>query len=577
MALLNQGISSSSSFKKGGIGYFNTLISGMKIERETFIAHYKDLQENISPRRGRFFEQDRNKGNKRHKAIINSIGTQALRVGVAGLLNGTMSPSRPWFALETFNTDIMEDAATRDWLFKVEIILRTILNESNFYNMAPVFLKELLLFGTSFMTHVNDFEDVARFYAHTAGSYMLAQNDRLEVDTMAREFEWPVIQIIKQFGLENTSRSIKEAYDKGNYNAWYPIVHFVEPNDDFTANHPLTATKQFTSVYFEPGNDGRESDKFLSKSGFDQFPGYAARWDVTEGDVYGVDCPGMTALGDVKQLQIEEKEKAKGIAKMVSPPLQGPPSVKNTPVSGLPGGLTVYEGDDQKQKLQPIYQVDPRLQELRLDMTAVERRIENAFFNDLFLAISNMEGIQPRNQLDLSQRNEERLIQLGPVLERIHGEFLEHMIDRLFIQSLNANILPPPPPAIQGSALRIRFISTLAMAQRAVVVQDIERLTQFIGVVAQSGKPEVLDKYDADQAVDEYGRAIGIPPRVVKSDDVVAEIRQQRAEQQAQQQQMERAAATVEMAKTGSEIDASADSPLDRIGEELGSEGAEGG
>jgi hypothetical protein len=95
--------------------------------------------------------------------------------------------------------------------------------------------------------------------------------------------------------------------------------------------------------------------------------------------------------------------------------------------------------------------------------------------------------------------------------------------------------------------------------------------------VAQNGKPEVLDKYDADQAVDEYGRAIGIPPRVVKSDDVVAEIRQQRAEQQAQQQQMEQAAATVEMAKTGSEINASADSPLDRIGEELGSEGAEGG
>jgi len=576
MALLNQTISGSSSVEKGDIGYYNTLIQGMKLERNSFIAHYKDLQEYISPRRGRFFEEDRNKGTKRHKVIINSVGSQALRVAVAGMLNGTMSPSQPWFALETFNPDIMEDGATRDWLWKVELILRTILNGSNFYNMSPVFLKELLLFGTAFMTHVNDFEDVARFYTHTAGSYMLAQNDRLEVDTVAREFEWPVIQIVKAFGLENVCLSIKNAYDKGNYNAWYPIIHFIAPNDDFSVSSEQGARMQFASIYYEPGNTGKEKEKFLSKGGFDQFPGYAARWDVTEGDIYGVDCPGMTALGDVRQLQIEEKEKAKGIAKMVSPPLQGPPSVKNTPVSGLPGGLTVYEGDDQKQKLQPIYQVDPRLQELRLDMDAVERRIKDAFFNDLFFAISDMEGIQPRNQLDLSQRNEERLTQLGPVLERIHGEFLDKMVDRLFMQALNANILPPPPPAIQGSPLRIRFISTLALAQRAVVVQDIERLTNYVGAVAQGGKPEVMDKFNADQAVDEYGKAIGVPPALIVSDDVVAEIRQQRAEQQAQQQQMEQAAAAVQMAKTGSEIDASADSPIDRISKDLGAGEAEG-
>jgi hypothetical protein len=110
-----------------------------------------------------------------------------------------------------------------------------------------------------------------------------------------------------------------------------------------------------------------------------------------------------------------------------------------------------------------------------------------------------------------------------------------------------------------------------------VVVQDIERLTNYVGAVAQGGKPEVMDKFNADQAVDEYGKAIGVPPALIVSDDVVAEIRQQRAEQQAQQQQMEQAAAAVQIAKTGSEIDASADSPIDRIGKELGAGGAEGG
>ncbi len=151
----------------GSIDYFNRLLGQMDTERQSFIPHYRDLQEFISPRRGRFFIQDRNKGTKRYQSIINSAATQALRVATAGMLNGTMSPSRPWFSLETFDPDLMESQAVKQWLFQVELIIRTILNAGNFYNMAPVFLRELLLFGTACMTHVNDFDDVARFYTHS--------------------------------------------------------------------------------------------------------------------------------------------------------------------------------------------------------------------------------------------------------------------------------------------------------------------------------------------------------------------------------------------------------------------------
>jgi hypothetical protein len=543
------------SNKKGSIAFFNQLLSGYDIERQTFIAHYKDLQQYISPRRGRFFDEDRNKGGKKHQFIINSVATQALRIAAAGMVNGTMNPSRPWFALESFDPDLMESALVRSWLHNVELIIRTILNESNFYNMAPVFLKELLLFGTSFMTHVDDFDDVARFYAHTAGSYYLAQNDRLEIDTVARKFQWPLIQIIEKWGLENVSRTLKEAYDKGNYSSWYPIVHFITPNNEFNPNSKLSRDKAFSSCYFEPNNPNPDTEKFLSKKGFDVFPGYAARWDVTEGDIYGVDCPGMTSLGDVKQLQLEEKRKAQAIDKMVNPPLMGPPGIRNVAVSSLPGGLTAYEGDDAKQKLSPIYQVDPRLQELRLDMDAVEKRINNAFFVDLFLAISNMEGIQPRNQLDLAQRNEERLIQLGPVLERLHGEFLAKMVSRLFDQGIAADIFPEAPPELEGTPVKIRFISTLALAQKAVITSDIERLTSYLGVLVQTGKQDALDKFDADQAIDEYSRAIGIPPKIVLSDELVGEKRQAQAEAAQAQQMMAMAQQGADIANTVSQAD----------------------
>lgn len=536
------------------VEYFNKRFSGMDIERESFVDHWRELQEFVSPRRGRFMVEDRTRGRKRHQSIINSKATQALRVAVAGMLNGTMSPSRPWFKLETFDPDLMESEAVRQWLHKAELIVRSILNESNFYNMAPVFLKELLLFGTSAMTHVDDFEDVARFYTHTAGSYYIAQNDRLEVDVIAREFEWPCVQIVKMFGAENVSEHVKLAWDRGNYNNYFRIRHFIEPNADYKRDSKLSVDKQYISVYWEPSNRGVDKDKILRVSGFDTFPAYTTRWDITEGDIWAVDCPGMTALGDVKQLQTEEKRKAQAIDKMVNPPLSGPPNIKNVPVSSLPGGLTIFEGDNQKQKLEPIYQVEPRLQELRLDMDAVERRIDNAFFVDLFLAISNMQGIQPRNQLDLSQRNEERLVQLGPVLERLHGEFLSPMIDRVFAQASAADIFPDAPEELQDSSLRIRFISSLAMAQRSIVVSDIERLTGFGASLAAGGWPGALDKFNPEQAMDVYAQAIGVPPSVIISDEEVEAKRQAQAQEAARQSQANQLEQGVDIAQAASEV-----------------------
>lgn len=540
--------------------YYNRRLSQLELERESFITHWKELSEYIQPRRGRFFTSDRNKGTKRHQSIINSKAGQALRTATSGMLAGTMSPTRPWFTLETQDPQMMENQEVKEWLHKVELIMRTIFNESNFYGMASKFLSELLLFGTSCMSHVDDFDDVARFYTHTTGSYMVAQNDRFEIDTLLREFQWTAAQIAKAFGTENISLSVETALDQGDYESWFDIVHLIEPNDDFRPSSPMAQNMRFKSVYYEKGlsNEGRRpgEKEFLEVSGFNEFPAYVARWDVTGEDIYGTSCPGMIALGDIKQLQLQEKRKAQGIDKMVNPPLTGPASLRNVPIDALPGGATLYDAGAGDQRLQPIYTVNPQLQEMRLDIDAVERRIEQAFFVDLFLAISNIEGIQPRNQLDLIQRNEERLLQLGPVLEALQGEFLDPLIDRTFNQCVRAGILPPIPEALRGRNLRVKYISSLAMAQRAVATQSIERLGQFVGGLAAI-VPSAVEKLNADQAVDEYARAIGVPPTLVVPDEILAQRREAQAQQQQQQQALEAAnmAAQTVQAAAGAKTD----------------------
>ena len=69
---------------------------------------------------------------------------------------------------------------------------------------------------------------------------------------------------------------------------------------------------------------------------------------------------------------------------------------------------------------------------------------------------------------------------------------------------------------------------------------SIDRFVGNLGMVAQM-KPEVLDRFDADQYAEIYGDMLGVDPRLIVADDKVAMIRQQRAEaaqQQAQAEQM---------------------------------------
>lgn len=512
--------------------------SALKLELNSFIPHYKELSQFILPRRGRFFIEDRNRGGERYNSIINSKATTAHRVARSGLLAGTMSPARPWFSFETPDPDMMQNADVKQWLYKAELILRSIFNASNFYQSSSTMLGELILFATGAMVHVDDFEDVARFYPLTAGSYMIGQDDRQVVNTLCREYEMTVLQVMGKFKKEGgtVSRFVQDSYDNGNYDAWVPITHIIEPNEEYDGGKLLAKYKKFRSCYYEPGNTERNA--VLSDSGFDSFPAYAPRWDVTGEDIYGTDCPAMTALGDIKGLQIEERRKGQAIDKMVNPPLKGPASMRSVPVDSLPGGLTIYDGDAGKDSLSPLYSVNPQLQEMRLDMKAVEERIDVAFYNHLFRAISDMEGVQPRNQLELQQRDNERLLELGPVLEHIHGEFLAKVVERTFAQCVKANIFPPAPPVLQGKVLNTKFVSTLAMAQRSVSAGIIERSTTYVTGLISAGFQTAAMKFNANAAIEEYAAVTGLSPRLINSDADVAAQQQAQAQQQQQAQKL---------------------------------------
>ena len=561
--------------------YLEYMRTVLRADRAPFDAQWREVSKFVSPHRTRFNQYEKNRADVNPwNSIINNIATTALRVAVSGMFAGNMSPARPWFALEHSDDQVMERDEVKEWLRSVEKLILSVLRESNFYNMAPTTLEDLIAFGTGLMTHVDNDKTIARFYSHPIGSYYLGLDEELNVNYSVREFTQTVYQVVSMFGEDNVSRQVKSAYDAGNYKIDVAIVHHVMPNIIRQGENPFALGKPYLGVYYETGTgrvgsrfslntSAQRNNDFLRVEGFNERPFFAPRWSVTGEDTYATKCPGLVALGDTKQLQTEEKRKGQAIDKKTNPPLQAPPGTKD--VNSLPGGVTYLQtGVENSKGITKLYDVDLNLSDLRDDISAVERRIKDAFFVPLFLAITEMEGVQPRNEFELINRHDEALLQLGPVLQQIQGEFLSPIVERVFAQLQRADdngrngILPPLPDILVGDPLNVRYISTLAQAQRAVATQAMDRTIGFVGRLAEL-KPQVAGKINADWAVEEYGRVVGVHPKLFIDDETLAQQRAEEAEQAQRAQEAEIAASEAATVKQLSEAKTGGDTALTEL------------
>jgi len=501
----------------------------LKDERASWMPHWTELSKFLLPRSGRYFIQDRNRGARRHNNIYDSTGTRAVRVLAAGMMSGMTSPARPWFRLSTPDADLNKHQPVKIWLDACTQLMLTVFNKSNVYRALHQTYEELGVFGTAAKVIMPDYKTVVHHASLTAGEYCIATDFKGNVDTMAREFEKTVAECVKEFGYKQCSKTVQGLWDAGTLGAWVPIIQSIEPRADRERDFKSKAAKNmaFRSCYFE---QGASEDQYLLESGYNEFPGLCSRWSVSGGDIYG-NSPGMEALGDVKQLQQEQLRKAQAIDYMVKPPLVAPTSYKNRETDMLPGGITFGDGTEA---IKSAFEVRIDLSHLGADIADVRERIKSAFYADLFLMLSEQNETR-MTATEVAERHEEKMLMLGPTVERLHNEELNPLIQSTFNRMLRVGMLPPPPQELHGVTLQVEFISMLAQAQRAIGTNSIDRFVGNLGQIAAFA-PGVLDKFDADDWADEYSDMLGISPSLIVGNDKVALIRQGRA-QQAQKQQ----------------------------------------
>ena len=425
--------------------------------------------------------------------------------------------------------------------------------------MAQAF-QDVTVFGTAPIIMYSDFEDVVRFYLPCAGEYYLATGARLTVDTFNREFVLTVSQIVEMFGVDNCPSEVQQMFRNGGsgLDREFVVYHCVEPN--YAVGDAPNSSKRldfvsgkfvYREVYWLKGY---KSDRPLSKRGFMKKPFMVARWATTSNDPYGR-SPCMDALGDNKQVQQETRRKAEFIEKGVRPPMGANPELKNEPSSIVPGNITYTSTDGGKKGFWPLFEPNPQwLAGITADIDKINARINQCLFVDVFMAISRMEGVQPRNELELTKRDLERLQELGPFITKFENEFAGPAIEGVLDVLIRRRVLPPVPQSLNQVPLKVQYQSIMRQAQKSSKAVGMKDFFATMGGLSSAAKaagvPDPLRTVNLDASAKEFGDATDFPSHLFYTADQVAQHDKIRQEEMQKAQAPQQAMAAVNAAKT---------------------------
>lgn len=522
-------------------------VADMEFYRQSMIPWWRELGNFFSPRSPRIDVWKENRGNSLNRHILDETGIFARRTLASGLHWGITNPSRQWKVLSVTDTELAELQEVKDWLHLVNDRMDTVLSRGGFYDAQAMAYDDVIVFANAAYAVEEDDEDVIRCVPFAIGSYAMSDDAKGNVCAFSRYIVMTTRQMVERFGYRNGKRSdrmfsqrVRDSIKDGKWEDKWEVVQLICPNADFDGVRETPDAKRYASYYYEQGATPVDpSEQFLSKEGYDEWPVMVFRWRKVPDDPFGVGCPAMDILGTTKSAQKVESKALKLVDKAVDPALVGPSSLQNKRVSLLPGDITT--DDDRDKQLRPIHEVQlAGLQAIRDAQADMRNRIHDAFYTKLMMFIVNDTRAERPTAREVQEVSQEKYLVLGTVLESFNRTF-GHLIDRVFGIMLRKGLIPPPPEVLQGMELKVEYTSIMAQAQKSVGLANIRDFLYTIGDLMKI-EPTIGRKVDWVQSVDEIAIRSGLPPRMVKSDEVVAEEDAAAAEMQAQQMRVEQAA-----------------------------------
>lgn len=355
-----------------------------------------------------------------------------------------------------------------------------------------------------------------------------------EINKNLRFHEMPARAAVEYFegkGL-NVSDKVKEAAnDPAKQDRLFLFMHAVMPTGDLTDKQDR---RPFTTYWIEP-----ETKHLLGEGGYWEFPYHVMWWDQADNSPYGY-SPIMSVLSDVKMLQVMQKNMLQAGQQAVKPPMATMPGIYSQRLNLNPGANNPGYIDEQgRMKAQPLLQgiqgftLGERLLEMK------QTQVTRSFYTEIFQTLLEKPS---QTATEVLIRENEKSAMLGPVGEKIRTGGAK-LVDRdLAILrrkgAFEQGSRIAAPDTIAGSNIGVKWKDPLSRLQRISELQGVESVLNVTGVIAQYD-PSVLERIDTDETIEITREIRGAPRKMFRTDEEVAEIRQQRVQQQEQQAMMQ--------------------------------------
>ncbi|WP_425361503.1 portal protein [Candidatus Tisiphia endosymbiont of Ceraclea dissimilis] len=272
----------------------------------------------------------------------------------------------------------------------------------------------------------------------------------------------------------------------------------------------------------------------ISQSGYSYFPFFVTRWVKEEGEVYGY-APAHHVLPDIKLLNSLRQITLKVAQKQLDPPLLVPKDGYYLPLYTTPGSVNFYR-NGMADKIIPLTGMENILP-TEIEQNQCRDAIYKAFYIDIFrMQKENKEMTATEVQI----RTEEQYRLMSPMVGRIESELLNPLIMAIYQTLIKYNRVPILEGTTSQPEIEIEYVSPLSRAQKTSAISSVE---QVLGFFQRSGIsnffPEIYDNINWDECFKLFFELRGSPNSILKNEQEVLQIRQQRKMMQMQQLQQQ--------------------------------------
>jgi hypothetical protein len=553
------------------------LRSDMVNELQQYMPEYRLAAAFVNPR------SIKNGGEKiarklESKVLMNTAG-MALRTSTSGMFNGATPKTRPWFNSVVSNPLVAKVTSNKQFIKREDDIIAEVMQVNNTYRALPLLYKDTLTFSTGAMLQLPHPIFGSWLYPLAMGTYSFACDAEGNPEMFCRDFVYTVKQVVDNYGTvddngkklwHNFHPYIKECYEKAMYHEKVYLTTVIVPNRswDPTKENKLDVTDRKFQAYTYiqrfgsasgqfSGLSARELNRdrvevvggnngFLKCTGFSYFPVIISRWELLAEENFGTGGPTQLALADIMTFQEMQRGRLNAVDKILRPPMVGPASMRRHASSIMAGGITYVEDNALGATFKPAFEVNSRVAELIGSQADYKEVIEEAYFINLFMSLLGQDLKSHVSATEISSRTAEKLQLLGPALSQWDFDIGSKIIgNNRHILREQGRLEHLPEDMLKGDGktpIRVEYVSTLALAQKAANLTTMERFLGVMGSVAQTTQdPSVVKIIKSESYLRNYGDSIGLDPNLLLTEDEYAKVKQ--AEQQKQAVAVQQAAA----------------------------------